>query len=135
MHVWVGESTQFNGRPEAFTKMMRPSRNVKTSYVTVKTTSNQKLSSKTRRTIEDQQEEALEAKRTNHRARERRRLKRTNGIVFDRDALMDKSSDWPERAKTYLRGAERGYRGDGFCANGRPELNARKRTWTVLTRL
>ncbi len=92
--------------------------NVKTSYVTVKTTSGPlKLSLKTKKKQLNQLRETLEVKENeNPASRERQVGKDEDGIVFGQDALMDKEQRLAaERAQELCGSKKRLSRRQRFC--------------------
>ncbi len=94
--------------------------------MTVKTVETKKLNLKTREQLNQQGNTGSE--RNEIRAR-RQVEKDEDGIVFDRDALMDKSNGG--RACSRTAGARRGYRGDGYKPQQMDRgLTQGKKTWT-----
>ncbi len=98
------EKAQLTADQEALRKMTASIRNVKTSYVTVKTRQTKWLENKEQL---NSQQETLEAKERNQA---RRQVERTeDGIIFGRDTDGQRAAACSRTAREQR---ERGYRGD-----------------------
>ncbi len=90
--------------------------------MTVNYVEDQKLSLKTRRTIEPAR--TLEAKRTEIRAKDR--LRKDETVSYPTGTLMVKEQQWPETCSR-TREQKRNYRGDGYkLADKTRKLNTQR---------